>query len=83
MAQSMPKPTDGEGYDRIICDVPCTGDGTTRKHPEVFARWEVALALRQLGLGQDPAEGGRVGERGGAELGELELRISISIIQFI
>ena len=37
----------GGGYDRIICDVPCTGDGTTRKHPEVFARWEVALALRQ------------------------------------
>ena len=34
------------GYDRIICDVPCTGDGTTRKHPEVFARWEPALAMR-------------------------------------
>ena len=47
MAQSMPRPADGEGYDRIVCDVPCTGDGTTRKHPEVFARWEVALALRQ------------------------------------
>ena len=27
--------------------MPCTGDGTTRKHPEVFHRWEVALALRQ------------------------------------
>ena len=22
-------------YDRIVCDVPCSGDGTTRKHPEV------------------------------------------------
>ena len=46
-AQSMPRPPDGEGFDRIVCDVPCTGDGTTRKHPEVFARWEVVLALRQ------------------------------------
>ena len=49
MAQKMPR-LEAEregGYDRIICDVPCTGDGTTRKHPEVFARWEVALALRQ------------------------------------
>ena len=35
------------GFDRIVCDVPCTGDGTTRKHPEVFHRWEVALAQRQ------------------------------------
>ena len=46
MAQKMPR-LEAEregGYDRIICDVPCTGDGTTRKHPEVFARWEVALA---------------------------------------
>ena len=24
------------GYDKIVCDVPCTGDGTTRKHPEVI-----------------------------------------------
>ena len=49
--QVMPRPggddeTSG-GFDRIICDVPCTGDGTTRKHPEVFGRWEVALAMRQ------------------------------------
>ncbi|EOD41942.1 hypothetical protein EMIHUDRAFT_194550 [Emiliania huxleyi CCMP1516] len=32
---------------RCFTLVPCTGDGTTRKHPEVFHRWEVALALRQ------------------------------------
>lgn len=38
--------SDGGGYDRIICDVPCTGDGTTRKHPEVFLRWEPLLGLR-------------------------------------
>ncbi|KAL3917597.1 MAG: hypothetical protein SGPRY_006344, partial [Prymnesium sp.] len=38
---------DGDGeYDRVICDVPCTGDGTVRKNPEVFARWEPELAFR-------------------------------------
>ena len=46
-AQRMPLLPGGSGFDRIICDVPCTGDGTTRKHPEVFGRWEVALAMRQ------------------------------------
>ena len=44
-------PADGGGgadgtYDRIICDVPCTGDGTVRKNPEVFSRWEPELAFR-------------------------------------
>lgn len=30
--------TCGEGaYDRIVCDVPCCGDGTFRKHPDVSA----------------------------------------------
>lgn len=33
-------------YDRILCDVPCTGDGTVRKNPEVFSRWEPELAFR-------------------------------------
>ena len=37
----------GGGYSLIVCDVPCTGDGTARKHPEVFSRWEPHLALRQ------------------------------------
>ena len=61
-AQQLPRPSErvasssssgshgenggGGGYDRIICDVPCTGDGTTRKHPEVFLRWEPLLGLR-------------------------------------
>ena len=44
---SSKEPSGSMTFDRILCDVPCTGDGTTRKHPEVFARWEVALALRQ------------------------------------
>ena len=34
-----------DGFTHIICDVPCSGDGTTRKHPEVFGRWEPRMAL--------------------------------------
>ena len=50
-AKKLPRPTGcGGGYDRIVCDVPCTGDGTTRKHPEVFLRWEPLLALRSHSL---------------------------------
>ena len=26
-------------YDRIICDVPCSGDGTIRKNPNVWNNW--------------------------------------------
>jgi 16S rRNA C967 or C1407 C5-methylase (RsmB/RsmF family) len=26
-------------FDRILCDVPCSGDGTVRKSPEVWQRW--------------------------------------------
>ena len=43
-AQRLPRPA--AGYDRIVCDVPCSGDGTVRKQPEVFARWEPLLGLR-------------------------------------
>ena len=52
-AQKMPAPPGsgdgggGGGGSLIVCDVPCTRDGTARKHPEVFSRWEPHLALRQ------------------------------------
>lgn len=37
-------PKDGEPlkFDRILCDVPCSGDGTMRKAPDIWRRWNVA-----------------------------------------
>lgn len=48
-------------YDRIICDVPCSGDGTMRKHPEKWRSWsphlgrelhsrQLQIALRAMAL---------------------------------
>ena len=39
-------------FDRILADVPCSGDGTMRKAPDIWRRWSVAtgngLHLMQL-----------------------------------
>lgn len=32
-------------YDRILADVPCTGDGTLRKNVEIWKRWSVWEAI--------------------------------------
>ncbi|XP_047119299.1 tRNA (cytosine(34)-C(5))-methyltransferase [Schistocerca piceifrons] len=29
-------------YDRILCDVPCSGDGTMRKNPDIWVKWNAA-----------------------------------------
>jgi 16S rRNA C967 or C1407 C5-methylase (RsmB/RsmF family) len=36
---SIPRGIEQHGYDRIVCDVPCSGDGTLRKCPEMWKDW--------------------------------------------
>lgn len=32
-------------FDRILCDVPCSGDGTLRKNLDIWKKWNVASAF--------------------------------------
>jgi len=32
-------------FDRILCDVPCSGDGTLRKAPDLWRRWTDGLGI--------------------------------------
>lgn len=32
-------------FDRICCDVPCTGDGTFRKNPTILPKWNIKNAI--------------------------------------
>ncbi|XP_020872882.1 tRNA (cytosine(34)-C(5))-methyltransferase isoform X2 [Arabidopsis lyrata subsp. lyrata] len=56
-----PHPIDQLLFDRVLCDVPCSGDGTLRKAPDIWRRWnsgsgnglhslQVVLAMRGLSL---------------------------------
>ncbi|XP_066262193.1 tRNA (cytosine(34)-C(5))-methyltransferase isoform X1 [Euwallacea similis] len=37
-------------FDRILCDVPCSGDGTLRKNPDIWMKWTPANALNLHGI---------------------------------
>lgn len=37
-------------YDRILCDVPCSGDGTMRKNPDIWTKWNLQHACNLHGL---------------------------------
>ncbi|XP_058162448.1 RNA cytosine C(5)-methyltransferase NSUN2 isoform X3 [Dasypus novemcinctus] len=55
-------------YDRVLCDVPCSGDGTMRKNIDVWKKWTTLNSLQLHGLqlriatrgAEQLAEGGRM-----------------------
>lgn len=55
-ASSMPAPIDKDGnamlFDRVLCDVVCSGDGTFRKNIEIWKNWYVIISIvKSLFLG--------------------------------
>jgi len=54
-------------FDRILCDVPCSGDGTLRKNPRLWNQWNFHLTLghhaTQLGIALRAARLLKVGGR--------------------
>ncbi|KAL7529093.1 hypothetical protein ACHAXR_006048, partial [Thalassiosira sp. AJA248-18] len=46
-ANNNPKEKAGykQKYDKVLCDVPCSGDGTTRKNKQVWNTWSIAHSM--------------------------------------
>ena len=61
MGQDVPVPEfeDGRGFHAVLADVPCSGDGTLRKDPDVLRRWHPgagnALHLTQVAVARRAA----------------------------
>eukprot|EP00898_Chlorokybus_atmophyticus_P000654 jgi/Chlat1/158/Chrsp1S03099 len=60
-AQQLPAVDGALLFDRVLCDVPCSGDGTLRKAPDLWRKWnpgmanglhrlQVAIAMRGIQL---------------------------------
>ena len=41
--QEMNQKAGLEFFDRVLCDVPCSGDGTLRKNPAIWPKWNTAM----------------------------------------
>ncbi|CAB0002692.1 unnamed protein product [Nesidiocoris tenuis] len=58
---SRPKSSDSAlkvlKYDRVLCDVPCTGDGTLRKNADIWVKWTPGHANNLYGIRLFPQDG--------------------------
>ncbi|KAA6378731.1 MAG: putative NOL1/NOP2/Sun domain family, member 2 [Streblomastix strix] len=53
-------------FDRVLCDVPCSGDGTMRKAPDIWMGWTTSNGMQLHGLQL------RIAQRGALLLKEID-----------